>query len=73
MTTDGPMFPPALVDSLTFISYACNRGLRPDITPERWATVYPNVPAMEAKLQADLAIGKARAQAEADEAFRGRA
>lgn len=61
----------SLVDELTFISYASNRDAAPHITPERWAPHYPNAAELEARYQAERAIGKARAQAEIDDAFRG--
>jgi hypothetical protein len=43
--------PNDLIDELTFRSYAHNRGLAPDVSPERWAKIFPNGPAMEARLQ----------------------
>jgi len=55
-------YPQALVDTLFFVNYATNRDLRPDIPPERYSAAgYPNVPAMEAKYQAERAIAKAKA------------
>lgn len=50
----------ALIDRLTFINYACNRDAAPEITPERWARIYPNVEALEAKYQAEKVINRAR-------------
>lgn len=35
------------MDELTFRSYAHNRMMFPDVQPERWATIFQNVPAME--------------------------
>ena len=48
------------IAELLFISYATNRDQRPDITPARWAAIYPNAEALEAKYQAEKAILKAR-------------
>ena len=45
---------------LLYIGYATNRDQRPDISPERWAAIYPNAEALEAKYQAEKAITKAR-------------
>lgn len=41
-----PNFQP-IIDELTYRNYCHNRMLRPDITPENWALIYPNVPEME--------------------------
>lgn len=45
--------PAQLVDELTYTNYAHNRRLSPHITPERWAKIYPNAEAMEARFTAD--------------------
>jgi hypothetical protein len=47
-----------VVDYLTYCNYAHNRRISPHITPERWAKIYPNAAAMEAKFQADMLIEK---------------
>ena len=43
MTTD---FKP-VIDELTYRSYCHNRMLNPEIDPEQWALIFPNVPEME--------------------------
>lgn len=40
-----------IVDELVYRSYTYNRERFPETTPERWATVYPNVAAMERRYQ----------------------
>lgn len=55
------MTPEAVIDELTYISYAHNRDTS-NVTPESWKKVYgPSVDAMEARYQAEKAINKARA------------
>lgn len=36
-----------IIDELTYRSYVHNRITFPDVAPERWALIYPNVPDME--------------------------
>jgi len=61
-TNRGPLSPMRAADLVTYINYACNRDARPDIPPERYAKAgYPDVPAMEARYQAEKAIAKAKA------------
>lgn len=60
-TNRGPMTPESLLGDLIYASYRHNRELSPHIRPEAWAQVLPNVPAMEARLQAEWAIEKAAA------------
>lgn len=43
--------PDEILDKLTYWSYAHNRRISPEITPEQWATVWPGAPALEAKFQ----------------------
>lgn len=43
-----------IVDELIYRSYVYNRERFPDQTPERWSTVYDNVPAMERRYQASI-------------------
>ena len=45
---------------LLYIGYATNRDQRPDISPERWAAIFPHAEALEAKYQAERAINNAR-------------
>lgn len=40
-----------IIDELTYRSYAHNRRMFPQTTPEQWAVIFPNVPAMEARFQ----------------------
>jgi hypothetical protein len=40
-----------IIDELTYINYKANRERRPDITPEKWAKIYPNVKLMEIRFQ----------------------
>ena len=42
-----------VIDYLTYANYAHNRRISPDISPERWARIYPNADKLEAKYQAD--------------------
>ena len=61
-TSQGPMSAESIVDYLTYANYRHNRTISPHITPEQWAKCgYPNVTAMEAKYQAEIAINAARA------------
>lgn len=47
---------------LTYLNYACNRDVAPNITPQSWKKVYgQEVDEMEARYQAEKAIAKARA------------
>ena len=48
------------LSELIYISYATNRDRRPDITTARWAAIYHNAEALEAKYQAEKAIIRAR-------------
>ncbi len=41
----------SIVDELTYRSYAANRQLSPEITPERWTAVYPNALSLEERYQ----------------------
>jgi hypothetical protein len=50
------------IDRLTYINYASNRDFAPEVSPERWGRIFPNVPEMEAMYQAEKAINKARQQ-----------
>lgn len=60
-TNRGPMTPKAVMDELTYSCYASERRRSPHIGPAAWARYLPNVPAMEARFQAELAIEKAAA------------
>ena len=42
-----------LVDALTYASYKFNRMRSPEITPERWAKIYPQAEHLEAHYQAE--------------------
>lgn len=54
-----------VIYDLEYISYACQRDSKPEISPERWAAIgFSNVPEKEARYQAELAIIKARVAAE---------
>lgn len=55
------MTPEQIVDELTYISYAHNRLAAEHITAEQWAKCWPNAEALEARLQAELALHKAAA------------
>jgi len=46
-----------IVDELTYINYAHNRRISPHVTPERWAELFPNAQAMEARFQTELLQG----------------
>jgi len=51
-TNQGPKTAQELVGDLTFINYAVNRDLSPDISVERWKAVYgPSVYRMESRYQ----------------------
>ena len=50
--------PAGLVDELTYISYAHNRKLSPEVSSERWAAIYPNAAAMERRYQEELGVVK---------------
>lgn len=40
-----------IIDTLTYISYAHNRMLSPEISPERWEKVYGPTAEMEQRFQ----------------------
>ena len=46
------MTPSQVVDYLTYANYAHNRRMSPEISPERWANIYPDAAKLEAKFQA---------------------
>lgn len=49
------MTPRELVDQLTYLNYAHNRTISPNVTPERWEKVYgPGVWEMEEQYQREL-------------------
>lgn len=48
--------PQALLDELTYASYAHNRINSPQVTPSQWAKIYPNVDALEARYQRALGV-----------------
>ena len=51
-TNHGAMTPEAIIDHLTYSSYAHNRDLSPDVSPERWAKLFgPSSAAMERRYQ----------------------
>lgn len=52
----GLKTPDALIAELIYASYALHRDTEPHISPEAWAKVLPNVPAMEARYQAEKNI-----------------
>ena len=43
--------PQQLVNELTYTSYKFNRQRSPDLTPDQWTKVYPNVDRLEARYQ----------------------
>jgi hypothetical protein len=49
-----------VIYDLTYINYACNRDAFPDKPVENWARIYPKAAELEARYQAEKAIGKAR-------------
>ena len=49
--------PEEAVDSASYASYAYNRRWSPEITPERWARVFPNAAALETRYQKEAASG----------------
>lgn len=55
------MTPEQIVDELTYISYVHNRLAAEHITPEQWAKHWPGAAALEARLEAELAMQKAAA------------
>jgi hypothetical protein len=36
-----------VIDELVYRSYCYNRVMFPEVAPERWAKIFPNVPDME--------------------------
>lgn len=53
-----------IVETLAYVNYACQRDLNPEIPPERWAAMgFKDVPTLEARYQAELAITKAQVSA----------
>jgi len=58
-TSEGQMEPDDVVDYLTYINYAFNREITPDVSPERWANIYgPKAEAMERRYQKEKNAGK---------------
>lgn len=54
-TTHGEMTPQGIVDYLTYVNFAHNRRLSPEVTVERWEKIYgPNTRAMEEQFQKEL-------------------
>lgn len=41
----------SIIDELTYRSYAHNRQLSPQVTPERWQAIYPNALHLEERYQ----------------------
>lgn len=61
-TNRAPMLPEQVVDELTYRCYSYNRRRSPHVGPEKYtACGWRDVPEMEARLQAEIAIEKARA------------
>jgi len=57
-----PTFEQHVVSELTYLSYAHNRCLSPEITPERWARIFGEHTAeLEARFQAEQVIARAKA------------
>lgn len=46
------------VDELTYRSYRANRLMEPDVRPERWGVIFPNVARLEQRFQAEEAIAE---------------
>jgi hypothetical protein len=44
----------ALIDTLTYISYAHNRTISPDISPERWAKIFPDAQRLEWRYETEV-------------------
>jgi hypothetical protein len=71
MNTERLLTPEGIVDELTYINYSANRAAFPHISPDQMKKVgYPNVDAMEARFQAEKAIGAAKAEADIVGIFR---
>ena len=51
LTDQGPLSLEAMFDRLNYAAYVANRERSPEISPESWAKILPNVPAMERKFQ----------------------
>lgn len=62
-TNRGPMSEYDIRDTLTYINYAANRDMAPEVTPDKWKRIYGNdrVEQMEAWYQAERAMRKAAA------------
>ena len=43
-----------LFSELTYASYAHQRRISPEVSPERWAKIFPRAQAMEARYQEEL-------------------
>lgn len=56
LTYEGVTTPQALLDELTYASYAYNRMNDPSVTPSQWGKIYPNVDALEARYQRALGV-----------------
>lgn len=48
------MTPSQVVDYLTYRNYFFNRVRSPEISPERWARIYPNAAELEARYQQEM-------------------
>lgn len=46
-----------IIDELTFRRYAHNRMRAPEVSPERWAKIFTNGPAMEERFQREYNAG----------------
>lgn len=42
-----------IVSELTYISYAHNRDIAPEVSPERWAKIFPSADILEARYAAE--------------------
>lgn len=53
-----------LIDTLTYVNYAHNRRLSPDIPAERWAQIYPQALEMEGRFQQEIVCGESHSTQE---------
>lgn len=54
--TEFALTPADVLDALIYRSYVAQRRLSPEVEPARWARIFDDVEAMEARYQEDLAL-----------------
>lgn len=54
MDTAGVTAAKPILDELIYDSYAHNRKSAPQVSPERWARIFPNVVEMEVRYQKEI-------------------